>query len=213
MRKAQTQTQSKRVGIFGASGSGKTTKALELVKNCRRLIVFDSLDDFGGKLKRFDCLENIKIYLIKNYIKGFKCCYVPAAGREPQELSALCEFLKDLQKGFKFNQHASKLTLFVDELNLSYPLGISRAQPQNGFTFLNNQGRHYGINVVGVSQRMSLVDLPFRANLSDLFIFRLADYNDIKAACAMIGNKYRENLLNLPRFRYIYKSEIGEVIL
>lgn len=202
-------SDSRRIGIFGASGSGKTTKALKLVENCRRLVVFDALDDFSGKFIRTTDISKLKMYVIKNYVKGFRIAYVPPAGSEPRALSELSLFLKNLQTGFKFNKHQSKITLFVDELNLSFPLGYSKNKPDNGFCFLNNQGRHYGINVIGCSQRMSLVDMPFRANLSDLFVFRLSDYNDLKAATAMIGAPYREKIQNLPNYSYIYKNEQG----
>ena len=117
--------------------------------------------------------------------------------------------MKNLQIGFKTQQHGAKITLFVDELNRSFPLGFTKAKPLNGFGFLCNQGRHYGVNIVGVSQRVSMVDMPFRANLSDLYIFRLADYNDVKAATAMLGSQYRQRILDLQNYKYIYKNESG----
>ena len=209
----KTKIDSRRIGIFGASGSGKTTKALKLVENCRRLIVFDVLDDFTGKFIRTTDLSKLKAFVIKNYVRGFRIAYIPPAGSEPRALSELSLFLRDLQRGYKFNKHNAKVTLFVDELNVAFPLGYSRQKPDNGFCFLNNQGRHYGINVSGCSQRMSLVDMPFRANLSDLFVFRVADYNDIKAATAILGTPYRDTIQNLPNYKYIYKNERGVKII
>lgn len=208
----KTNNDSRRIGIFGASGSGKTTKALELVKDCRRLIVFDALDDFTGRFTRIANFEFLKTYLIKNYAKGFRVAYVPPEGSEPFALSELCYFLRDLQRGYKFNQHQAKVTLFVDELNISYPLGYHNSKPKNGFSFVNLQGRHYGINVLGASQRISLVDLPFRSNLSDVFIFRQADFNDIKAAVSIMGAQNKQRILDLPNYKYIYKNDKGEVI-
>lgn len=204
-------TDSRRVGIFGASGSGKTTKALDLVKNCQRLVVFDALDDFTGKFRRFTSLDELKVFLIKSYTKGFRVAYVPPYGAEVRALSDLSNFLRDLQVGFKFNQHSAKITLFVDELNRSFPLGLTRKKPDNGFGFLCNQGRHYGVNIIGVSQRMSLVDMPFRANLSDLYIFRLADWNDVRAAVSMLGAPYKGGILNLQNYKYYYKNEQGVI--
>ncbi|MBQ8671617.1 MAG: hypothetical protein IJ525_03745 [Alphaproteobacteria bacterium] len=204
-------TDSRRVGIFGASGSGKTTKALTLVAKCQRLIVFDALDDFVGKFRRFTSLDDLKSYLIKNYVKGFRVAYVPPYGSEIKALSDLSKFIRELQTGFKIQQHNAKITLFVDELNLSFPLGLTRKKPDNGFGFLCNQGRHYGVNLIGVSQRMSLVDMPFRANLSDLYIFRLADWNDVKTAISMLGTPYKGGILNLQNYKYYYKNEQGIV--
>lgn len=208
MKKRITK-DSRRIGIFGASGSGKTTKALNLIKQTQRLIVFDVLDDFVGTFRRFTSLDRLKVFLIENYTKGFRVCYVPPYGSEARALSELSEFIKNIQFGYKIGQHSAKITLFVDELNRSFPLGYTKAKPLNGFGYLCNQGRHYGVNIVGVSQRMSMVDMPFRANLSDLYIFRLADYNDVKAATAMLGSQYRGKILALPNYQYIYKNESG----
>ena len=197
MKKRITK-DSRRIGIFGASGSGKTTKALNLIKQTQRLIVFDVLDDFVGTFRRFTSLDRLKVFLIENYTKGFRVCYVPPYGSEARALSELSEFIKNIQFGYKIGQHSAKITLFVDELNRSFPLGYTKAKPLNGFGYL-----------VGVSQRMSMVDMPFRANLSDLYIFRLADYNDVKAATAMLGSQYRGKILALPNYQYIYKNESG----
>lgn len=209
MTKAIINKDSRRIGIFGASGSGKTTKALDLIKQCNRLVVFDVLDDFVGTFRRFTSLDKLKVFLIENYAKGFRVCYVPPYGSECRALSELSEFIKNIQFGYKIGQHHAKITLFVDELDRSFPLGYTRAKPANWFGYLCNRGRHYGINIVGVSQRVSLVDMPFRANLSDLYVFRLADFNDVKAACAMLGSQYRGRVLALPNYSYIYKNESG----
>lgn len=199
----------RRVGIFGASGSGKTTKALDIVKNCRRLIVVDVLDDFVGKFKRFTDLSELKRYCIYNYIKGFRVSYVPPYGAEIRALDELSSFIRNLQAGYKNNKHSAKVTLFVDELNRLFPLGYTRERPLNGFGFLCNQGRHYGVNLVGVSQRVSQVDMPFRSNLSDVYFFRMADFNDIKAAVSIVGSQNRQRILDLQNYKYIYKDDKG----
>lgn len=204
---------SRRVGIFGASGSGKTTKALDLIKNCKRLIVFDVLGDFAGKFKQFTNISELKRYCVYNYVKGFRVSFVPPYGEEAKALDELSLFIKTLQVGYKDNFHAVKLTLFVDELNRSFPLGYTREKPLNSFGFLCNQGRHYGVNLLGVSQRLSLVDMPFRSNLSDIYFFRFSDFNDIKAACAIIGSQNRGKILDLKNYEYIYKSDKGVDIL
>lgn len=213
MDKIRNKAQARRVGIFGASGSGKTTKALELVKNIDRLVVFDPLDEFSYKFVKFTDIKTLKNAILKNYASGFKVRFVPNLGQAKKQLSEICIFLRQLQAGYKFSKFSSLVTLYVDELDLGFPLNESRADGNNGFYYLCCRGRHYGINIVGVSQRMSLVDLPFRANLSDMYIFRLADFNDIKSACAMIGNNYKSQIQVLQNYRYIYKNPHGEITI
>ena len=203
--------QARRIGIFGASGSGKTTKALDLVAKVNRLIAFDPLDDLTQIKTRISDLEYLKKFVLKNYAKSFRVRFVPNLAKAKEQLSEISLFLRELQAGYKFNRHNALVTLFVDELDTSFPLNISRSMGENGFYFLCCRGRHYGINIVGNSQRMSLVDLPFRANLSDLFVFRLADFNDIKAATQMLGTPYRQRIIDLTNFKYIYKNPEGVI--
>lgn len=210
---AKIRAQARRVGIFGASGSGKTTKALEIIKNIDRLIVFDPLDEFGYKFVKFTDVNYLKSAITKNYARGFKVRFVPELSKAKEQLSQICIFLRELQAGYKFSKFNSMVTLFVDELDVGFPLNESKINGANGFYYLCCRGRHYGINIVGVSQRMSLVDLPFRANLSDLYLFRLADFNDIKNACAMIGSNYKSRLQALSNFQYLYKKPSGEILI
>ena len=207
--KAKKQHDARRVGLFGASGSGKTTKAKEITKGVKRLISFDALDNLSGR--SFESLPELQRYIMANYAKGFRVRYVPALGEAIPDLSQLSGWLLRLQEPYKRGSLSTQITLFVDELDLSFPLNISKRDAKNKFYFLCCRGRHYGINLVGVSQRMSLVDLPFRANLSDLFIFRLADYNDLSTAAAMLGKPYKTTLSTLPNYKYIYKAPDGKI--
>lgn len=202
---------SARIGVFGASGSGKTTLALAVVKTSNRVIFFDPLDDLPAK-HRFTDINRLKQFLVKNYATGFRVAFVPDLGRAAAQLNEISQFLITMQNGFKFSDYAQLVTLFIDELDLSFPLNLSKRQPANKFYFLCCRGRHYGINIVGISQRMSQVDLPFRANLSDLFILRLADFNDINNAVNMLGAQWRDPVQNLKNYEYIYKGATGYVV-
>ena len=202
---------SARIGVFGASGSGKTTLGLALVKSSNRVIFFDPLDDLPAK-HRFTDINRLKQFLVKNYVTGFRVAFVPNLGSAAAQLNDISQFLITMQNGFKFSDYSQLVTLFIDELDLAFPLNLSKTQPGNKFYFLCCRGRHYGINIVGISQRMSQVDLPFRANLSDLFILRLADFNDIKNAVNMLGANWREPVQNLKNYEYIYKGSTGYVV-
>lgn len=208
--KAKQRHDARRIGIFGASGSGKTTKAQEIIKGVKRLISFDALDNLAGRA--FTSLPELQRFIVANYARGFRVRYVPRLASAVQELSDLSGFLLRLQEPYKAGRLSSQVTLFADELDVSFPLNISRSKPDNKFYYLCCRGRHYGVNIVGVSQRMSLVDLPFRANLSDLFIFRLADFNDLSTASAMLGKPYKSTLSSLPNYKFVYKSPDGKIL-
>lgn len=209
--KAKKQHDARRVGIFGASGSGKTTKAKEITKGVKRLISFDALDNLSGRA--FTSLQELQRYIMANYAKGFRVRYVPSLGEAISDLSQLSGWLLRLQEPYKRGTLSTQITLFVDELDVSFPLNVSKKDTKNKFYFLCCRGRHYGINIVGISQRMSLVDLPFRANLSDLFVFRLSDYNDLSTAAAMLGKPYKTTLSSLPNYKFVYKSPDGKIVI
>ena len=127
MNKILNKSQARRVGIFGASGSGKTTKALELVKNIERLVVFDPLDEFSYKFVKFTDIKSLKNAILRNYTSGFKVRFVPNLGQAKKQLSEICVFLRLLQTGYKFSKFSSLITLYVDELDLGFPLNESKS--------------------------------------------------------------------------------------
>ena len=100
----------------------------------------------------------------------------------------------------------AKLTLVVDEMDLSFPSGIRQRNPKHGFLGLCLRGRHYGINLVGISQRPKLVDISFRANMSAVYLFSLAEPDDIDVALKMVGREYAQTFRNLNRYQYVYKN-------
>ena len=208
MAKARILSEPRRVGIFGASGSGKTTKGLKLVSGLKRIIFFDPLDNLNNG-RRFSDIEKMFDFIKKSYSSGFICRFVPELGKASGQLSEISKKLCDIQAAYKNKMLKTQQTLFVDELDVAFPLNITKKDQNNGFYYICCRGRHYGINIVGISQRMSLVDLPFRANLSDIFIFRLADFNDVKNAAVMLGNVYKTRIQALSNYSYIYKDQNG----
>lgn len=203
--------QAQRLGIFGASGCGKTTKARELIRNLNRVIFFEPLADDLRRLVEKDGFKAVaglpELFrkVRADFSKGFKLAYYPAAGDEVRELSQLSDFLMNIQSGYGF-RHSAQITLVVDELDLGFPTGESLKNPRNGFKNLCCRGRHTGIHVVGLSQRMHLVDNVFRANCSGVYLYRHSEPADIDVGLKIIGREYREKFRALDNFQYIYKA-------
>lgn len=189
-----------RLGIFGAAGSGKSYKAKQLTAELKRLIIFDPLGEYAGK-KFFD-LEKLKRFIVENYSAGFRAVFIPPYGGEIYALDAISKFLVQVQQ----RAAGAKITLCVDEMDLSYPSGIRQTQPRHGFGFLCLRGRHFGVNLVGVSQRPSQVDISFRANLSAVYYFRLAEPADIETALKNLGREHAATLRGLKNREYLYKN-------
>lgn len=197
------------MGLFGASGSGKTTKARELTKKLKRIIYFDPLGDFvnvaGSKVIAGD-VEALKAAVIKNFVTGFKIVFITKFGEQEKQLNDICYFLVEMQRGYLAGFHDAQITLLVDELDEGFPSGIMQRNAKNGFGYLCKRGRHFGINLVGISQRTAQVDVCFRGNLSALYLFRHVDPIDTQKAIDMIGRKYKTAFENLENYHYFYKS-------
>lgn len=203
--KERTFPQSVRLGVFGASGSGKSYRAKQLTAGLRRVIFFDPLGDFVTGSKVFTNYDNLVKFLLSNWTTGFRISYRPEFGNEVAELDRLSKMLVLLQYGYGC-VHWGKLTLVVDELDEGFPSGITQKNPKNGFAYLCKRGRHFGINLIGCSQRTAQVDVCFRGNLTGLYLFRHVDPIDTEKALQMLGREYAADFRNLNDREYIYKS-------
>lgn len=205
-RKIRKAPDAIRLGFFGASGSGKTYRAKQLVKNLKRLVVFDATPevDWATEVDGVFYLDEAEEYIKKHIDTGFRICIVPEFGQETYQLNELCLFLIDLQKIYlKFG---AKITLVVDEMDLSFGTGTMQRNPKNYFGYLCRRGRHLGVNLLGLSQRINQVDTTFRANLSGVYLFQHTELIDIKQALALLNKQYHEKFLSLQPRQYIYKS-------
>ena len=204
--------QAVRLGIFGASGSGKTTKARELTRELRRVIYFDPLAEWAEEktVRRFRYLEDLKKAVGDNFANGFRFALIPSFGDEEKILHDLSYWLTEIQAGYG-KTHAAQITLVIDELDQSFPTGAMQKNRKNGFGFLCCRGRHFGINIIGISQRMHLVDNVFRANCSGLYLFRHSEPADIDIGVKILGREYRTEFQNLPNYAYFFKN--GEKII
>lgn len=212
----QAQGQGERYGLFGASGSGKTTKARELIKNCGRLVVFDSVKNewaqnaaswLGRGAIVCYSLADFKIALVKRWQKGFKIVFVPPFGHEIAALHEVASIIWQAQNGFG-RDHWAKITFFVDEAQEGAPAGLKQKNPAHGALRLAVMGRARGINFIVASQRLKSVDINIRSNLTGLYIFRLADLADVQEARRLLMGRNAGEIAN---FAYFYKDENGKI--
>lgn len=200
-----------RIGIYGSSGTGKTTLARYLIRNIKRLIVFDPMEDYGGGKGWVTChsikgSKGIKAVIEKRITKGFKIAYIPVPNFEMEALHELSEYCLWLQSGYSKNKKIqNQLTLVVDELNLSYP-ARSHKEKYNGFPNICSRGRNSGINVYGLSQRVAEVNTRFRGNTSSMYILRQGDLHDIDTLSRMLFTVPKEDLITMKNFEVIYRN-------
>lgn len=175
-----------RIGVWGASGSGKSSYVKQLIKNRPRTVFFDPLDEYGPLAKtKVTTLEGVRAAMRKDF-GGFRIAYVPPAGQEARCLSALCRLLILAQEPFRTAGKGGHVTLVVEELNLSFPVA-GGAEKCSGFAEVCSRGRHSGIEVYGLSQRIAEVSTRFRGNCTKTVVLRQQGPRDIAAATDALG--------------------------
>ncbi|MGH1445568.1 MAG: hypothetical protein ACRBBO_05940 [Cognatishimia sp.] len=184
-----------RIGIWGRSGAGKSTFAKKRLKGQKRIVVFDPLDEYGP---RGDKICTITVHSLPEVLeamkadwRGFKIAFVPRSGQEPRYLSALCRLLLKAQQPFKDTGKGAGITLVVEEMNLSFPVHGGEAKSP-GFAEICSRGRHYGIEVIGLSQRIAEVSLRFRGNCTESIVLAQASPRDVEAAFGVLKFKRSE---------------------
>lgn len=207
----EQDTNGRRIGLFGASGCGKTTKSRELIQSASRLIVFDSiLGEWRDNCKKwlsggvivYDLLS-LKKEVLKRWYKGFKVVFVPTFAKEKKQLDEVARYILAIQSGYGIT-HNAKLTFFIDEAQECIPSGTGQTWANHGAIMLARMGRKKGVNMVVASQRVKTIDINIRANLDYTYFFRLEELSDINEATQIIHDK--AGLLSMKNFDYYYKA-------
>lgn len=212
-----TQKDGKRIGLFGASGCGKTSKARGLLKTSRRLIIFDSVKcEWVINAQKWLGKKPVVVNTTGDFLRVFKkqitnpqflIVFRPNFGREVEDLDAVCKVIFQAQQNYGITHNAT-LTLFIEEAQESIPSGLARENPKHASLLLARMGRAKGINLVIASQRIKTVDITFRANLNVYYIFRLAELSDIQEANQYVRDK--NSLMSLPNGCYYFIGDAGE---
>lgn len=200
-----------RIGIWGRSGSGKSAYTKRRIKSLKRMIIFDPMAEYGTALgiptvehTSRDSLDKVRRLMVQNWT-GYRIAYVPPAGKEALALSALSKLVMKSQTPFKDRQRgALPMVLVVEEMNLSFPVS-GGAQKCAGFADICSRGRHFGIEVYGVSQRIAEVATRFRNNCTETVILAQKGPRDIEAATAEIGGD-RAAVMALKNLEYLHEK-------
>lgn len=201
-----------RIGIWGASGSGKSTLAKVLCAKAGRVVVFDPMDEYRGLgFRRCETFREVAGYIKQNWRGRFRIAYVPPEHREAAALHRLAHLLRQIQQPYYEGKPIPKLTLVVEEMNTGYPVRDLPAE-LSGFPGLCSRGRHYGIEIIGISQRIAEVNTRFRGNTNVAYFFAQGDHRDTTTITQMIGPEHRAALHALQRHEYLRRGEDRAVV-
>lgn len=183
---------------------------LSLLKRHNRKIVFAaSPRDFTVKDGYYQArtIEGALKYIAKKWNGNFSVVFRPPETGWPEELSKLSFALLKIQRGYYEGDHGGKIMLAVDELNKSF--GHRRPRDHDGFEQAILQGAHYGLELMGATQRPTLVHPDFRDNATIVYFFPvMGDVGEVVRAS--IGSEYAKELKHLKNHHYIM-TDNGDV--
>lgn len=192
---------SRRVGIFGATGTGKSYLARRLTKGHPRIIAFDAVEEARGGAAR-SSVADVRRLLIAHYDRGFNIVFRPKIAHAPAALSDLSEVLLGVARAGRGRHN---VMLYAEELALSFPDKML-PRGQLGFSEICMIGRHYNISVVGVAQRIAQVSNIFTGNLDELYVFRPAEEADKQRARALLGRENDAAIRGLLNRDYLHRD-------
>jgi DNA helicase HerA-like ATPase len=203
--------QAQLTAIFGARGSGKSTLARRLIGSAERVIFFDPIGDHARELGIPQARGLDRLAERMRGRASFRLAFHPPPGREIEALDHLSRLVLDrVQKPYFEGRSAREILLVVEEINLAYCAPLDPDWPS--FTRVCLQGRHYGVNVIGITQRPKLVHPNFRDNAAETYILRLEGADDRQAVISRIGREHAETINRLGDHEWIrvHKGQVEQ---
>lgn len=196
-------------GNWGRTRSGKTTNVKMIIDGMPRVVVFDLMDEYGDVISgRADSLRGVLAAIKAGWHSGYRVRYVPSRDAEViAALDSLARLVREVQQPYMERKDSRQVTLVVDEMAASFP---NRNHHGNAFADLCSRGSHYGVNIIGTSQRPAEVATTFRGNTSLDYYFALSDHADIEAVAKKIGPDAARRLRAFEHDQYL-KFEAGQV--
>jgi len=184
--------------VYGRRGSGKSYMVKKMMRGYPRIIAFDPVAEYG-KLrgwKTAHSLEELHKLIIANWKKGFKISF-PVAIHHQQALHDLSVYVWELQEGAR-----QKIMIVAEELDKGFP-SKQMKDSLYGFGQLIMQGRHRGVEIIGVTQRPKKVNADIRSNLEAAYFFRVRDEVDIKFIRDIVGRELIEKYQSMKPYYHM----------
>jgi DNA helicase HerA-like ATPase len=192
------------IAVYGARGSGKSTLARQLVRDRHRVIVLDPSRDWQKRgVKAVRDLSELSALIARDWKRGFNVVYTAPPGKDALALHRLSDLICAYQEKFYRGRTSDEVTLVVDEMAEAYSNADAQSDHLSGFRRVILQGRHFGIGVVGISQRPADIAARFRDNCGRTFCFALHDHTSRDAIVKRIGRSHAGAVGSLAAFEYL----------
>lgn len=181
--------------IFGKRGSGKTLLAQRLCRDCKRIIIYDTIGEYiDGVI--IENLQALKEFWGKVYRGNFRIIYQPV---DPEgDFDTVCRLVYE----------CGDMTFLVEELDrYSKPLTLSLP-----FKEIIQRGRHkvYNIELIGITQRPHGIDKLLTSQAKQMFIFNTTEPRDVDYFKDTIGYPVVVKIAALNEYEYVKYQDGSE---
>lgn len=185
--------------IFGKRGSGKTLLARNMIRDRRRLLIYDTIGEYTDGVIIED-LPALKEFWGKVYRGNFRIIYQPV---DPEsDFDDICRLVYECED----------LTFLIEELDrYSKPLTLSLP-----FKEIIQRGRHHNIELIGITQRPHGVDKLLTSQAKQMYIFNTTEPRDVDYFKDTIGYPVVVKIAALNEYEYVKyqdgsdKLEVGK---
>ena len=168
-------------------------KATNLVKNRPRVLFYDTLGhDYTDGVVVYSLAE-LKKFWKKVYRNSFRIIF---RGLDHDA---------DFPQVCKLVAACGDMSFTVEELDLFF----SGGKPCSEFNDLIFRGRHYGVELIGVTQRPRGFGRGITAMAKEFFIFSTREPDDLKYFSDRLGSEVVESIQTLPQYHYLEYLDYG----
>lgn len=180
--------QNEIIGVLGCKGAGKSTEVKRIYMSRTRVIVNDTLGEYGGYVcDAPDPRRKAIDYIAANKVR-FRIAF------RPEKLEADFDWVCRLAKAC-----GAGTTLIVEEIDFFCQPNF--AEP--GLDKLIRYGRNDGINLIYTGKRFADISRRLTSQTDRFLLFRISEPGDLDGIRKRFGDEVAEKVRSLPDFEHL----------
>lgn len=180
--------------IFGKRGSGKSYLAEKLIREERRLVVYDVMSEYqDGIVFGPETIKGFVIFWLMFYRDCFRIIYRPIKPLE--EIEVLSDLVFAL----------GNCCFLVEEIDCY----CSAYKIDDSFASIIQRGRHKNITLIGITQRPFGIHRLLTSQAKEIYIFSTNEPRDREYLRTLLGQEIEGKLDALEQYQYV-KWEDGK---
>lgn len=179
------------VCIAGRKGAGKSTKAREILQQCPRLFVFDTMGEHHWLPDRFESLHESQVYLMQSHTyESFQGGFIPEEDDEEDEFTTICDVVYD----------QGNMMFAIEEVAM---LGCSPNFAPKKFKRIMRLGRHRQVDLLYTTQRFGECPRALTAATDYFILFSHFEPRDLDHISERCGPEVARKVSSFPGHEFL----------